>query len=94
PRLSPEDRLRSRFYKPLVLLHVLDQNGKQRISRCPLEDALRELRRTFLDQLAYVCDHIKGGDIVTAMALKAQPPGVTFWVASNDKLSMGTISFL
>ncbi|KAH6664598.1 hypothetical protein B0J14DRAFT_493340, partial [Halenospora varia] len=52
------------------------------------------LRRTFLDQLAYVCDHIKGGDTVIAIALKAQPPGVTFWVASNDELSMGTISFL
>jgi hypothetical protein len=100
PRLSPEDRLKCRFYEPLVLLHVLDRNGQQRISRCPSEDPvapqlqLRELRRTFLSQLAYVCDYIKGGDTVTAMALEAQPSGITFWVASNIELSTGTISFL
>lgn len=100
PRFSSEDRLRSRFYEPLVLLHVLDRNGQQHISRCPSEDLvtpqlqLRELRRTFLGQLAYVCDYIKGGDTVTAIALEAQPSGVTFWVASNTNLSASTISFL
>jgi hypothetical protein len=102
PRFCAEDRLRSRFYEPLTLLHVLDRNGGQRISRCPSVEAeaadsqldLRELRRTFLDQLAYVCDHIKGGDTVTAIALEARPSGVTFWVASNNNLSEGTISFL
>jgi hypothetical protein len=100
PRFSPEIRLKSRFYEALVLLHVLDRNGQQRISRCPSEDSvalqlqLRELRRTFLEQLAYVCDYIKGGDTVTAMALEAKASGVTFWVASNTELSAGTISFL
>jgi hypothetical protein len=101
PRLYPEDRLNRRFYEPLVLLHVLDRNGQQRISRCPSEDQVAprpqpcELRRTFLDQLAYVCDSIKGGDTVTAMALEAQQSGsVTFWVASNTKPPAGTIYFL
>jgi hypothetical protein len=100
PRLSPEDRLNSRFYEPLVLLHVLDRSDQQRVSRCPSEDPLtpqlqlRELRRTFLDQLAYVCDYVKGGDTVTAIALEAQPSGVTFWVASNIEPSARTISFL
>lgn len=99
PRLSPEDRLKSRFYEPLVLLHILDRSG-QRISRCPSEDPvvpqlnLREFRRTFLDQLAYICDFVKGGDTVTAMALEAQPSGVTFWVASNTEPSTGTLYFL
>ncbi|KAF4630628.1 hypothetical protein G7Y89_g7512 [Cudoniella acicularis] len=99
-RLSPEDRLKSRFYKPLVLLYVLDRNGQQRISCCSSEDSvtpqlqLRELRQSFLDQLAYVCDYIKGGDTVIAIALEAQPSGVTFWVASNIEPSAGTISFL
>ncbi|CZT53494.1 uncharacterized protein RSE6_15090 [Rhynchosporium secalis] len=75
PRLNAEDRLRSLFYEPLILLHLMDRNGELRISRCPSEDRvtdhlqLRELRRTFLDQLAYVCDHLKGGETVTAMAL-------------------------
>jgi len=100
PRLSPEEKLESRFYEPLVLLQILDRNSPQRISRCPSEDLaapqlqLRELRRTFLDQLAYVCDHIKGGDTVTAIALEAQLPSVTFWVASNTNPSAETISFL
>jgi hypothetical protein len=99
PRFSPEDRLKSRFYEPLVLLHVLDRNGQQHISRCPSDDLVapqlqRELRRTFLGQLAYVCDYLKGGDTVTAMALEAQPSGVTFWVASNIEPSTRTISFL
>jgi hypothetical protein len=100
PRLSPEYRLQSRFYEPLVLLHILDRNGERRISRCPSEDLvipqlqLRELRRTFLDQLAYVCDYAKGGDTVTAIALERQPSSVTFWVASNTEPSAKTILFL
>jgi hypothetical protein len=98
PRLFPEDRLRCRFYEPLVLLDVLDRNGQQRISRCPSEDQaapqlqLRELRRTFVGQLAYVCDYIEGGDTVTAMALEMQPSSITFWVAPNIEPSAGTIS--
>jgi hypothetical protein len=99
PRLDPEDRLLKRFYEPLVLLHVLDRNGEQRMPRTPeigdLSDMqLRELRRTFLDQLAYVCDNIKGGDTVTAIALEAQPSGTVFWVASNNGVSTRTTDFL
>lgn len=100
PRMSPELRLLYRFYEPLVLLHVLDPNGEQRISPCPSEDLvaprleLRELRRNFLEQLAYICDYVKGGDTVTAMALEAQPSGVTYWVSSNTQPSQKTISFL
>lgn len=96
----PENRLEHRFYEPLVLLHVLDRSGQHQISRCPSEDPvipqlqLREFRRIFLDQLAYVCDYLKGGDTVTAMALEEQPSGVTFWVASNTTPSTKTIVFL
>ena len=100
PRMSPEIRLLYRFYEPLVLLHVLDPTGEQRISRCPSEDLdapqleLRELRRNFLEQLAYICDYEKGGDTVTAMALEARPSGVTYWVSSNTMPSPKAISFL
>lgn len=100
PRFSPEHRLKCRFYEPLVLLHVLDPIGEQRIPPCPSEDLvapwleLRELRRNFLEQLAYICDYEKGGDTVTAMALEARPSGITCWVASNTKPSKSTISFL
>ena len=99
-RFSPEDRLKYRFYEPLVLLHVLDPIGHQRISPCPSEDLvtprldLRELRQSFLEQLAYICDYKMGGDTVTAMALEVRPSGITYWVASNTKPSRSTISFL
>ena len=95
-----KERLLSRFYEPLVLLHVLDRNGEQIRSRCPSSDGeesqldLQELRRKFLNQLAYVCDHTKGGNSVTAIALEKQPAGVTFWVASNSKISESTLGFL
>lgn len=59
-----------------------------------LHTQLRELRRTLLDQLAYVCHNIKGGDTVTAIALEAQPSGVTFWAAPNNNVPARTISFL
>jgi hypothetical protein len=100
PRFSPEDRLKCRFYEPLVLLHVLDPYGQQRISPCPSKDLaaprleLRELRREFLEQLAYICDYEKGGDTVTAMALEARPSGITCWVAPNTTPSKSTIFFL
>lgn len=100
PRLDKEDRLLKRFYEPLVLLHVLDPNGAQRISRHAVDMAdaphveLWELRRAFLDQLAYVCDYTKGGDTVTAIALEAQPSGVIYWITANSGVSPGTIRFL
>jgi hypothetical protein len=99
PRLDPDGRRLARFYEPLVLLHVLDPNGWRGIPRATEETdtthtQLRELRQTFLDQLAYVCDDIKGGDTVTAIALEAQPSGVTFWVASNNNVPARTILFL
>lgn len=100
PRFSPDDRLGRRFYEPLVLLNLLDRNGEQRILNCPSEDDItplsqtRELRRDFLRQLAYVCDYVKGGDTVTAIALQKEPSNVTFWVASNKNISKNTISFL
>ena len=76
PRMSPEVKLLYRFYEPLVLLHVLDPIGEQRISPCPSEDLvaprleLRELRRNFLEQLAYICDYEKGGTQLQPWHLK------------------------
>ena len=100
PRWNATERLLSRFYEPLVLLHVLDRNGEQKRSRCPSSEGgeseldLQELRRNFLNQLAYVCDHTKGGRFVTAIALERQPSAVTFWVTSNSTISESTLSFL
>jgi hypothetical protein len=100
PRLDPYLRLMSRFYEPLILLHVLDPNGARRSSHCPSIESmgpqpdLRELRRNFLVQLAYVCDNNKGGETVTAIALEDQSPRVIFWIASNENPSDRRLSFL
>ncbi|CAG8973160.1 hypothetical protein HYALB_00008752 [Hymenoscyphus albidus] len=66
---SPHDKLLHRLYEPLILLEVLDKYGGLPVSEFPSEvDATSnlELRRPFLNQLAYVCDFKKGGDTVTA----------------------------
>ncbi|KAI9744848.1 MAG: hypothetical protein M1818_001773 [Claussenomyces sp. TS43310] len=100
PRFCPEDKLLKRFYEPLVLLHVLDRQDEQRISRSGVDDSclpdiqVRELRRILLDQLAYICDYLKGGATVTAMALETRPSGLIIWLASNDKPKPKVVTFL
>lgn len=100
PRLDAHNRLLCRFYEPLALLHILDPNGDKRIPRCPSQDLItsslhpQELRRTFLEQLAYVCDFVKGGDTVTAIALEAHPSGATYWIASNKEPNEGVILYV
>ena len=100
PRLDAQNRLLCRFYEPLVLLHILDPNGDKRIPRCYSEDLVtsslhpQELRRTFLEQLAYVCDFAKGGDTVTAVAIEACPSGAIFWIASNKEPNKSVISYV
>jgi OTT_1508-like deaminase len=97
PRLDAHKRLLSRFYEPLVLLHVLDRNGEQRVPRSHQEDfstSAQELRRNFLEQLAYICDFVKGGDSVTAVALEAHPSSVIYWIASNSEPSEVVVSHL
>lgn len=99
PRLSPEHRLQSRLYEPLVLLHVLDRNGERQFSHISEGPAskhprIQDLRRSFLNELAYICDHIKGGNTVTAVALESQPSGTTFWVTANESPSRSTQLFL
>jgi hypothetical protein len=41
------------------------------------------LRRSFLSQLAYLCDYEKGGDQTTAIALQQTPQNVIYLFASN-----------
>ncbi|OJD14661.1 hypothetical protein AJ78_05014 [Emergomyces pasteurianus Ep9510] len=76
--LSKHERLLRRFYEPLVLLHTLGPTRGAHTSPVPLSP-----RRSFLNELAYVCDYDKGGDTVTAIGLESTPQGCTFWVASN-----------
>ena len=68
---SVQGKLLGWFYKPLVLLHVLDSTHSdhsthQLFKSSDAEDLkIHQLCREFLDQLAYVCDHVKGGVVTT-----------------------------
>ena len=87
---NKRNKVLHRFYEPLVLLHVLDRiQGdhvpRQRENSAPPEHASRtELRRRFLESLAYVCDYEKGGDTMTAIFVSSAP--LTYHIASNKFL--------
>lgn len=58
---------------------------RQREVMSSAEDASRcELRRRFLDSLAYTCDHEKGGDSVTAVFVSSPP--LVYHLACNKRL--------
>jgi hypothetical protein len=100
PRLNPQERLLNRFYEPLVLLYTLGQtrgehvravsHTRENLAHLPLT----ELRRTFLNELAYMCDYDKGGKTVTALGLQFTPQKHIFWVASNTGSTTKIIDFL
>jgi len=85
-------KLMRRFYEPLILQHVLGPTRGDHIQCEPL-DSLDEseldncnLRRSFLNRLAYICDFKKGGATVTAIALEQRPAGVVFWIVANENV--------
>ena len=90
PQSNKRNKVLHRFYEPLVLLHVLDriQGGhvpRQREDSLPPDHASRtELRRRFLESLAYVCDYEKGGDTMTAIFVSSGP--LTYHIATNKPL--------
>jgi len=83
-------KLSRRFYEALVLLAVLGQNRGDRIDEESFESEddpsgldIKQLRRSFIRHLAYLCDYEKGGDQTTAIALEQTPQRITYWFASN-----------
>ncbi|KAH9879750.1 hypothetical protein J1614_001773 [Plenodomus biglobosus] len=100
PRLDPQIRLLSRFYEPLVLLYTLGNTRGERAcaEKLPQDHLaylpLTDLRRTFLTDLAYMCDYDKGGETVTAIGVQSTPQKHIFWVASNAGLNTKIINFL
>ena len=96
----PHDKLTRRFYETLVLQNVLGSTRGDHISRQPPDVQDDEeldgisLRRNFLDKLAFVCDHEKGGATVTAIALQQTPAAVIFWVAANEDVKSKVKPFL
>lgn len=100
PRFSQAERLLHRFYEPLVLMHTLgdvrDEHSRSDLfSHLNISDwAVRDLRRQFLTDLAYLCDYKKGGDTVTAIGLERTPQGCIYWVAANTSPDRKIVPFL
>lgn len=90
PRLDPTERLRHRFYEPLLLLGMLNprRNGghEQQTVAFRTRNFISDWRR-FLDALAWFGDYKHGGQTVTAIAAYSSPAGVHFWVASTHEKS-------
>ncbi|KAK0261276.1 hypothetical protein LTR35_017885 [Friedmanniomyces endolithicus] len=85
-------KLLRRFYEVLVLLRVLSQVQGERIGGQSLEDPTLndidaiEMRRKVMNHLCVMCDFLKGGDTVTAIATESLPTGPRYWIAANGSV--------
>lgn len=90
PRMNPTERLRHRFYEPLLLLGMLNprrnKNHGQPTIAFRNRNFISDWRR-FLDALAWFGDYQHGGKTVTAVAAESLPAGVHYWVASTHEKS-------
>ena len=86
------------FHESQLLLFVLEkvrgEHKKRQNYHGELDQDETELRRSFVDKLAYICDFKKGGCTVTALALQKTYQGVTFWIAANETIKPKVIEFL
>ena len=93
-----KSKLLRRFYEPLLLLEALDQTrGERSKPENDIEDAgpsHRKIRRSFIDDIAYICAYKKGPDHVTAATLERTPQGTTVWLASNTDIESRVVKFL
>lgn len=83
------------FFESELLLYVLEnirgEHKKRQNYRGELDQDETELRRSFVDKLAYICDFRKGGSTVTALALQRTNQGVVFWLAANETVKVKVI---
>jgi hypothetical protein len=93
-------KLLHRFYEPLGLLFALGTTRGEHTDKTlpPFEQAdsltAQQLKRQFLDELAFLCDHKKGGGSCTAIALGETPQHYVFWVAANKSPEKRIVPFL
>ncbi|KAI1798779.1 hypothetical protein F4811DRAFT_162683 [Daldinia bambusicola] len=83
PRMDPYSRLLHRFYEPMILSRVLGQTRGTHTSAPQDGEGQSRRRRRLLRNLAYLCDHDKGGDETSSVALEDDDQCNVFWVASN-----------
>jgi hypothetical protein len=100
PTSSLSPKLLRRFYEPLGLLFALGKTRSEHTHKTlpsfEQADSLtaQQLRRQFLDELAFLCDHKKGGDSCTAIGLGQTPQHFVFWVAANKCPERSIVPFL
>ena len=91
-------KLLRRSYEPMLLLKLLDPVRGEHTGRSTIQErsALSpiELRRSFADKLAYLCDFRKGGDTTTAVALQSTPQGLVIHCASNEPMKPRVVDFI
>jgi hypothetical protein len=87
-----------RFYEPLLLLDALGvvRGGRIKSDIIPDDSGSNhiQLRRGFVDTIAYICAFSKGPDYVTAAALEKTPQGIVVWLAANSNVGEEVIAFL
>ena len=86
------------FYESQLLLSALQKvrgdHSKRQNYHGELDQDATELRRSFVDKLAYICDFKKGASTVTALALQKNYQGVKFWLAANETVKGKVKNFL
>ncbi|KAM0724054.1 hypothetical protein Q7P37_000234 [Cladosporium fusiforme] len=90
PRLDATERLRHRFYEPLLLLQILNPRRNDTAGQPTMLFTTRNFIaswRKFLDALAWFGDYHHGGESVCAIAARPNPSGVEFWVAATHQRS-------
>lgn len=94
--LRVASKLEKRFYEVMVVLWAFDRIRGSRIQRFPANEdhTSQELRRSFIDSLAYACDSQKGGKTTSAALLQQLPQGVVVWLAGNRGVKRNTITDL
>ena len=94
PRFDPYVRLIYRFYEAIYLLSLLGNTRGPHVATVFDPSSLVAVRRRFLNNLAFLCDGLKGGKSTASIAVQDRPDCHVFWVSSNQGSSESTLVFL
>lgn len=90
-RSNPVERLRHRFYEPLLFLWMLNPargpTYEQPTINQPSHDFFSQWRE-FLDCLSWMCDFDHGGKTISAVAAEQTVDGIRFWLTSKHEVAL------
>lgn len=90
PRFDRYQKLFYRLYEAILLLHNLNKTQGPHLLRNHDASDIVGIRRRFLNNLAFICDHKKGGGTITAVAIEETSECFKFWIAMNHEPSQDT----